>query len=118
MGYTCNKSSPNRMRSSGPTGGNSTKPFDSQPPLLGFSWMGDSLLEGSAQSAALMTTRPGGNIAVAEREGGNSFLRLNGGRTHSLMGITPFPRYLACKVSGTPNIIVPCCLDSSTSAQV
>jgi len=39
IGYVCNKSSPNRMRFLGLTGGNSTKPSVGQLPLLEFNWI-------------------------------------------------------------------------------
>ena len=52
----------------GTKGGKSTKSFVSQLPLREFSWVDDSLLEGSVYKAA-MTVRPSGKIAAAEREG-------------------------------------------------
>jgi hypothetical protein len=60
-----NKSSASRMRFSGPTEGNSAKPFARQPPLLGFGWVGDSLLKGSLSDIA---ARSSGEIAATERE--------------------------------------------------
>jgi len=62
------------MRSLEPRGGNSTKSFVGQLPLLEFSWVGGLLLEGSAKA---MAARPSRKMAAAEREGCNSPLRLN-----------------------------------------
>jgi hypothetical protein len=53
------------MRFSGPTEGNSAKPFARQPPLPGFGWVGDSLLKGSLSDIA---ARSSGEIAATERE--------------------------------------------------
>ena len=93
MGYMCNKSSPNRMRFSGLTGGNSTKSFVSQLPPLDLNWVGDSLLEGSAYS---MGARPSGKIAAVEREGCNSQLRLKASPQRRV--------YSAGVVEGTPSV--------------
>ena len=64
------------MRSSEPRGGNSTNSFVSQRPLLEFSWVDDSLSEGSAKFIQSMAARPSGKIAAAEREGCDSPLWL------------------------------------------
>jgi len=82
------------MRSSEPRGGNSTKSSVGQLPLLEFSWVDDSLFEGSAHRprGEDITSRQSGKIAVAEREGCNSLLGLNEGCTRGLVGTTPFPR--------------------------
>jgi len=80
MENVCNRSSPNRMRSSAPRGGNSTQSSVSQVPRLGFSWVDGSLLEGSAHFSlpSDITARPSGKLVAAEREGCNSLLVSNG----------------------------------------
>ena len=63
--YARKKSSPSRTRFSGPTGGISTELSARQLPLLGFGWVGGSLLE---RLTVDMAARPSGKIAVTERE--------------------------------------------------
>ena len=53
------------MRSLESREGKSAKSFVSQLPLLEFSWVGDSLLEGSTNDDS-MAARPSGGIAASE----------------------------------------------------
>jgi len=81
------------MRSSEPREGNSTKSSVGQSQLPEFSWVDNSLLEGSAQSMAeCVGNGSSGDIAAAEREGCGSLLRFNEECVFGLVGTTQFPR--------------------------
>jgi hypothetical protein len=81
-----NKSFASRMRFLGPTEGNSAKQFTRQLPLLGFGWVGDSLLKGTLSDIAAGPSR---EIAVTERESSDRQLRFHEEWYSQPCGTTP-----------------------------
>ena len=90
MGHTCNKSSPNRMRSSEGRRGNITKPSVNQPE---FGRVDDSLSEGFAYKSAIAVF-----IRAGRSRGSNGVIEVKRGVSSRPRGdhaVPPFwSRYL------------------------